>query len=108
MTEERLKEIKDSLDTPIWIFTQRTFAKSYMEIHLQQELELYNEVIRLKKIIDKATNKIEQYDLITGYYQGNYDNFYDDYSHDTLKDDLLDIIKQNNITLEQPNGVENA
>lgn len=55
MTEERLKEIKDSLDTPVWIFTQRTFAKSYMEIHLQQERELYNEVVRLRKLLNPKT-----------------------------------------------------
>ena len=101
MSEERLKEIKDSLDTPVWILTQRIFAKSYMEIHLQQELELYNEVVRLREIIKEAIKDVEENQI---------QNEYTDRGGFRVKENkwwledsdiLLGILKQYNLTLEQ-------
>ena len=43
MSEERLKEIKHSID-----FQKAVIFNSENDIFLQEELELYNEVIRLK------------------------------------------------------------
>lgn len=86
MTEERLKEIKDSIDFQIEIST----VLNVIDETVKEELELYNEVVRLRKIIDKANNFIEK----------NY------YKVGRIAD-LSDILKQNNLTLEQLTGVEN-
>jgi hypothetical protein len=48
MTEERLKEIKDSID-----FQREYYNAIQKEDFLfDEELELYNEVVRLKKILN--------------------------------------------------------
>ena len=87
MTEERLKEIK------YWIDLQRAYPILHDDGHLiEQKLELYNEVIRLREIIDKIKNKVNQYEAITGYYDSNYDGIEDIYSHD-LQEDLLNILR---------------
>lgn len=75
MSEERLKEIKDSIDCG------KTGAKlqalKYANAVYDQEIELYNEVVRLRKIIDEATKE---------YWDG---------------------FKEDDLTLEQLTGVEN-
>ena len=73
MTEERLKEIKDSIDF------QREYYNVIQkeEFLFDEELELYNEVVRLRKIIDEATKE---------YWDG---------------------FKEDDLTLEQLTGVEN-
>ena len=91
MSEERLKEIKDSID-----FQDKYFNAIQKECcFVDEELELYNEVIRLREIIDKVNDKVNCYEVITGYYDSNYDGEHDTYLHD-LKDDLLNILKENN------------
>ena len=58
MTEERLKEIKDSFGIN-YITFGRSAGKTLMSKHFQQELELYNEVIRLReenKMLDELIN----------------------------------------------------
>ena len=57
MTEERLKEIKDSIDFQLMIGT----IKGHTLDVIKEEEELYNEVVRLRKIIDKANLFIETY-----------------------------------------------
>ena len=52
MTEERLKEIKDSIDFQNNI----AMIRDYDRLFIDEELELYNEVIRLREIIDKIEN----------------------------------------------------
>lgn len=61
MSEERLKEIKDCIDL------QRAYPILHDDGHLiEQKLELYNEVVRLRKIIKDAkevlltTNNVEK------------------------------------------------
>lgn len=94
MTEERLKEIKDSIDLQL---EACKIFKQDNELTLE-ELELYNEVIRLKKIIDKTQEYIEK--KVICFKQGNL-------LCELNVDDLLNILKQNNLTLEQLTGVEN-
>lgn len=48
----------------------------------------------LQSKIDKAIDKINQYELIVGYYDSNYDEYDDTYSHNTLKEELNDILKE--------------
>lgn len=48
MNEERLKEIKTSIDFQI----TATKAMEYDETLINEELELYNEVIKLREIIE--------------------------------------------------------
>lgn len=81
MTNERLKEIKDSIDFQLIC----SKAKEYDTEFIYEELELYNEVIRLREIIDK-TIEITENLLKTedkGYYQ-------------ILFQEQLDILKENN------------
>ena len=67
MTEERLKEIKDSLDKNTMLeFSNRSNIKTFLMKYINQEVELYNEVVRLREIINHAeevlltTNNIEK------------------------------------------------
>lgn len=48
MTEERLKEIKTSIDFQV----TATKAYEYDETLINEELELYNEVVRLREILN--------------------------------------------------------
>ena len=99
MTEERLKEIKDSIDF------QEKIANAYncsdVVIVLNEERELYNEVVRLREIIDKANDEIEYFELQAKHLD---DSIYLD---ETLTNKLKEILKQYNLTLEQLTGVEN-
>lgn len=90
MTEERLKEIKDSIDFQLMIGT----IKGHTLDVIKEEEELYNEVVRLRKIIDKANLFIETY-------LNNVDDI------DVNMQVVKDILKQSNLTLEQIIGVEN-
>ena len=47
----------------------------------------------LQSKLNKAIDKINQYELIVGYYDSNYDEYDDTYSHD-IKDELSDIFKE--------------
>lgn len=47
----------------------------------------------LQSKIDKAIDKINQYEIISGHYDSNYDGIEDTYSHD-IKEELLDILKE--------------
>lgn len=83
MTEERLKEIKNIFDT----------ADIYGD-DFEIARELYNEVVRLRKIIDKANLFIETY-------LNNVDDI------DVNMQVVKDILKQYNLTLEQLTGIDN-
>ena len=54
MTEERLKKIKDSID-----FQMAVIFNSENDIFIQEELELYNEVVRLREEIKKLNELLE-------------------------------------------------
>jgi len=54
---------------------------------------LLNYIDNLQSKIDKAIDKINQYELIVGYYDSNYDEYDDTYSHE-IKEELLDILKE--------------
>lgn len=60
--------------------------------------EVYKDVVEriinnLQSKIDKAIDKINQYELIVGYYDSNYDEYDDTYSHE-IKDELSYILKE--------------
>jgi hypothetical protein len=84
MTEERLEEIKDS------IILQKIACKTNKEATklIDEELELYNEVVRLREIHNKALEWFK-------------------YADRNSLDKLYNILKQNNLTLEQLGGVDN-
>lgn len=92
MTEERLKEIKDSID--FQLEQCDLFKVNGAKLLAEEELELYNEVVRLREIIDKAN-------LFTEAYLNNVDDI------DVNMQVVKDILEQYNLTLEQLNGVEN-
>ena len=103
MTEERLKEIKDSIDLQL---EACKIFKQDNELTLE-ELELYNEVVRLREIIKEAIKDVEENQI---------QNEYTDRGGFRVKENkwwledsdiLLGILKQYNLTLEQLNGVEN-
>ena len=56
MSEERLKKIKDSID-----FQMAVIFNSENDIFLQEELELYNEVIRLRENSEKVIDLIQNH-----------------------------------------------
>lgn len=85
MSEERLKEIKDSIDFQLKIGA----ALNVIDETVKEELELYNEVVRLREIHNKALEWFK-------------------YADRNSLDKLYNILEQNNLTLEQLNGVENA
>lgn len=90
MTEERLKEIKDNMGRQLY---------SIENVHLDGKIigekwELYNEVVRLREIIDKINHVMNN--------QMDYHEFID------IVDAIDDILEQNNLTLEQLTGVDNA
>lgn len=90
MSEERLKEIKDSIDFQLKIGV----ALNVIDETVKEELELYNEVVKLRKIIDKANLFIETY-------LNNVDDI------DVNMQVVKDILNKSNLTLEQLNGIEN-
>ena len=89
MTEERLKKIKDSIN-----FAHRISCDPAISMDFRDKEDLYNEVVRLREIIDKANLFIE-------IYLNNVDDI------DVNMQVVKDILKQNNLTLEQLTGVEN-
>ena len=66
--------------------------KQYEEL-LNQYIELSRDYDYLQSKIDKVIDKINQYGLIVGYYDSNYDKCDDTYSHE-IKDELLDILEE--------------
>ena len=101
MTEERLKEIKDSIDF------QEKIANAYncgdVVIVLNEERELYNEVVRLREIIDKL-EKLELY-----IFEPDYDweeNPIDNYTPFNINE-YINTLNQSNLTLEQLTGIAN-
>ena len=83
MSEKRLKEIKDSID-----FAYRFNCDPAISIDFRDKEELYNEVVRLREIHNKALEWFK-------------------YADRNSLDKLYNILKQNNLTLEQLTGVEN-
>ena len=53
MTEKRLNEIKNSIDLQI----TATKACEYDETLINEEVELYNEVVRLRKKLNESEEK---------------------------------------------------
>lgn len=101
MTEERLNEIKNSIDFQI----TATKAYGYDETLINEELELYNEVVRLREIIDKVNKFIDEF-IQEDYYE-KLDEYITHFTWNTTKNDLQDILKQSNLTLEQLTGIAN-
>ena len=115
MTEERLKEIKDSIDLQHRMAVRFDMDNDVIGL-IDEELELYNEVVRLREIIDKAIKDIEEntHNVYASGYRDKWGNFETvDKTPIIIKiyrknpKELLDILKQNNLTLEQLTGVEN-
>ena len=67
MTDERLKEIKDSFKIN-YICGGRSVGKTLLSKHLQQELELYNEVIRLRKENGKLKRQLRCKELMVKFF----------------------------------------
>ena len=86
MTEERLEEIKDS------IILQKIACKGNNKVTelIDEELELYNEVVRLRKIFDKTIE---------------YCNNNIEFSPRLI--DVIDMLREKNLTLEQLTGIVN-
>ena len=68
MSEERLKEIKDSLGIN-YISFGRIAGKTLISKHLQQELELYNEVIRLREENKQLRQDVKEHIKVIGEYK---------------------------------------
>ena len=77
--EEFLKNIKENIKSAT-IFT-------YVD-----GLEKENK--KQKEVLDKIKEKVNQYEFISGYYDDNYDGEDTTYSHDTLKEDILELLEE--------------
>ena len=106
MTEQRLKEIKDSIDLQLGFARAIQLGTNTINI-LDEELELYNEVVRLREIIKEAIKDVEENQI---------QNEYTDRCGFRIKENkwwledsdiLLGILNQYNLTLEQLTGIEN-
>lgn len=87
MTEERLKEIKDSI-----YIAHRISCDPAISMDFRDKEDLYNEVVRLREIIKEATDKLYCWgEILNADFQKG----------------MLDILKQYNLTLEQINGIDN-
>lgn len=79
MSEGRLKEIKESIEFQKNI----TMIRDYDRTFINEEIELYNEVVRLREIINHA----------------------EDLKH--IKEMCMHVNEIENLTLEQINGIDN-
>lgn len=102
MSEERLKEIKDSI-----YIAHRISCDPAISMDFRDKEELYNEVVRLREIIKEASDKVSAYTLIKAYYDYIEDDYAEIAEHDSLQEELLNILNKSNLTLEQLTGVEN-
>lgn len=109
MTEERLEEIKDS------IILQKIACKTNKEATklIDEELELYNEVVRLREIINRVIEICENekkyvYDKVKREEKTGKLIFNNKIEVDLVnKTKILEILKQYNLTLEQLTGIVN-
>lgn len=122
MTEERLKEIKDSIEFQKNI----TMIRDYDRTFINEEIELYNEVVRLRE----ENEKIKKMNMHEHQYGSDMEEKYliekeknemaislcNEYLyHDDVcgnekninYEELKNVLKGNNLTLEQLTGVEN-
>lgn len=106
MSEERLKEIKDSIDIGV---RRTTDIDWYASERVVEELELYNEVVRLREIIDNIKEELSDDDKFELFYADENINTVMTLGAKYYREYLLnEILKQNNLTLEQLTGVDNA
>ena len=76
MSEERLKEIKDSIDFQLSVCDIPEYETS--KLLAEEELELYNEVVRLKEIIDNAIKLCEENAEAILEYEGAYSEMFEE------------------------------
>lgn len=102
MTEERLKEIKDSID-----FKREYYNAIQKEDFLfDEELELYNEVVRLRKIVDDIRKYTRTFDVLK-IPTKQLCIFNDIFLIIEGRKDEVERLNQNNLTVEQLTGIEN-
>ncbi len=94
MTEERLEEIKDS------IILQKIACKTNKEATklIDEELELYNEVVRLRDILNKLTDYVSREEI---------NSIGTPFTYTEIGKNIYNILKQNNLTIEQLTGIAN-
>ena len=92
MSEERLKEIKDSME--IGLAGAKLQSLNYAEGVYEDALELYNEVIRLRERIDKAIEYIKNTPLYETTYDYNMEEELEiqNVSDETASNKLLNIL----------------
>jgi len=88
MSEERLKEIKDSI-----YIAHRINCDPAISMDFRDKEDLYYEVVRLRETLNKINHVMNN--------QMDYEEFVD------IVNAIDDILEQNNLTLEQLTGVEN-
>ena len=111
MSEERLKEIKDYADFKMKLGLNE---EKYIDVKLIKEL--YNEVVRLREIIKEAIKDVEEntHNVYASDYRDKWGSFENADKTPIIAKiyrknpkELLEILKQYNLTLEQLTGVEN-
>ena len=94
MTEERLKEIKDSI-----YIAHRLNCDPAISMDFRDKEDLYNEVVRLRDILNKLTDYVSREEI---------NSIGTPFIYTEIVKNIYNILKRYNLTLEQLNGVENA
>lgn len=84
MSEKRLQEIKNSIDLQLSFARAIQLGTNTINI-LDEELELYDEVIRLNNILNELDKLIEQYSKNDYYYK---------YNGKYLKSEIIEDLKE--------------
>ena len=105
MSEERLKEIKDSIEFQLSVCDIPEYETS--KLLAEEELELYNEVVRLRELFYKTIHCIKNFDYFEGEIKDDLEPMPFKYVMESDIDYLLKKLEENNLTLEQLTGVEN-
>jgi len=103
MSEERLKEIKDSI-----YIAHRLNCDPAISMDFRDKEDLYNEVVRLRKLFYKTIHCIKNFDYFEGEIRDDLEPMPFKYVMEEDIDYLLKKLEENNLTLEQLTGVENA
>lgn len=104
MTEERLKEIKDSIDFQLSVCDIPEYETS--KLLAEEELELYNEVVRLRELFYKTIHCIKNFDYFESEIKDDLGPIHFKYVIEADIDYLLKKLEENNLTLEQLGGID--
>lgn len=109
MSDEELERSRKEQMASIDRWLDHEYGVSYTrleELHdfvidqdMKHQEEKDKEIERLHSIIEEVRELVQRYNILIGYYDGYdcYDETHDTYSHDTVKEELLEILNKEDI-----------